>query len=312
MRINMEKEKKHLPIYGVGPLYGIIIMAVTVLGCILTIMGKLDAYKIQKGKETVILFGILLILGGVFTWFKAASRIDKYIKDNELCTAGIYSWVRNPCYSGILLICTGVLFLFHNKGLLLLPFVDWLFLTILMKCTEEKWLANLYGEAYVEYCREVNRVIPFPGSTEDIYETKISNGMWIFYDIPGNVGWILYTVAFILMLVKQPEYLENPMVGNLFVAGWLPIGLNVMAIGELLSERMLKLDRVLSQKRLYRGFGSLVMSAILGLLVSVPMLVINFGNGYGIAAQRYVVELLAGSILLLLFGWLLFYGYKRT
>ena len=102
------------------------------------------------------------------------------------------------------------------------------------------------------------------------------------------------------------------MVGNLFVAGWLPIGLNVMAIGELLSERMLKLDRVLSQKRLFRGFGSLVMSAILGLLVSVPMLVINLENGYGIAAQRYVVELLAGSILLLLFGWLLFRGYKRT
>ena len=124
----MEKEKKHLPLYGVGTLYGMIITAVTVLGCILT---------------------------------------------------------------------------------------------ILMKCTEEKWLANLYGEAYVEYCREVNRVIPFPGSTEDIYETKISDGMWIFYDIPGNVGWILYTVAFILVLVKQPEYLENPIVGNLFVAGWL-------------------------------------------------------------------------------------------
>ena len=45
--------------------------------------------------------------------------------------------------------------------------------------------------------------------------------MWIFYDIPGNAGWILYTVAFILILVKQPEYLENPMAGNLFVAGRL-------------------------------------------------------------------------------------------
>lgn len=63
--------------------------------------------------------------------------------------------------------------------------------------------------------------ISFSGSTEDIYETKISNGMWIFYDIPGNAGWILYTVAFILILVKQPEYLENPMAGNLFVAGRL-------------------------------------------------------------------------------------------
>ena len=46
-------------------------------------------------------------------------------------------------------------------------------------------------------------------------------------------------------------------------------------------------------------------------LVSAPMFVTNLINGYGIAAQRYVVELLAGSILLLLFGWLLFRGYKR-
>lgn len=308
----MQEKKEHLPVYGVGPVYGVLIIAATVAACILTALGMFDRYKIENGKVAFILLGILLMAGGFLVWFKAAFRIDKYIESNELCTDGIYEWVRNPCYSGILLMCTGVLFLFHNVGLLILPVAYWLFLTILMKQTEEKWLANLYGQTYVEYCREVNRVIPFPGSSKDRYETKISDARWNFYDIPGNVGWILYTVAFILILVKQPEYLENPMVGNLFVAGWLPIGLNVMAIGELLSERMLKLDRVLSQKRLFRGFGSLVMSAILGLLVSVPMLVINLENGYGIAAQRYVVELLAGSILLLLFGWLLFRGYKRT
>lgn len=181
-----------------------------------------------------------------------------------------------------------------------------------MKQTEEKWLENLYGEAYVEYCREVNRAIPFPGSIKDLYETKISDGRWILYDIPGNVGWILYTVALILIVVKRPEYLENPFVGNLVIAGFLPVAFIVMAIGELVSERILKLDRVLSQKRLFRGFGSLVVAAILGVLVSAPMFVTNLINGYGIAAQRYVVELLAGSILLLLFGWLLFRGYKRS
>lgn len=307
----MQEKKEHLPVYGVGPVYGVLIIAATVAACILTALGMFDRYKIENGKVAFILLGILLMAGGFLVWFKAAFRIDKYIKSNELCTDGIYGWVRNPCYSGILLMCTGVLFLFHNVGLLILPVVYWLFLTILMKQTEEKWLADLYGQTYVEYCREVNRAIPFPGSTKDLYETKISDARWIFYDIPGNVGWLMYTEAIIQIAVKQPEYLENPVVANLFVAGWLPLVFYVIAIGELLSERMLKLDRVLSQKRLFRGFGSLVMSAILGLLVSVPMLVINLENGYGIAAQRYVVELLAGSILLLLFGWLLFRGYKR-
>ena len=26
----------------------------------------------------------------------------------------------------------------------------------------------------------------------DLYETKISTTRWMAYDIPGNVGWILY------------------------------------------------------------------------------------------------------------------------
>ena len=308
----MQEKKDHLPVYGVGPIYGVLIIAATVAACILTVLGLFERYKIENGKVALILFGILLLAGGFLVWFKAAFRIDKYIKSNELCTDGIYGWVRNPCYSGILLMCTGILFLFHNIILLLLPVLYWLFLTILMKQTEEKWLENLYGKAYVEYCREVNRAIPFPGSIKDLYETKISDGKWILYDIPGNVGWILYTVALILIVVKRPEYLENPFVGNLVIAGFLPVAFIVMAIGELISERILKLDRVLSQKRLFRGFGSLVVAAILGLLVSVPMFVTNLINGYGIAAQRYVVELLAGSILLLMFGWLLFRGYKRS
>ena len=37
-------------------------------------------------------------------------------------------------------------------------FFYWIFMTVLMKCTEEKWLKNLYGR---EYCRRVKRCIPW-------------------------------------------------------------------------------------------------------------------------------------------------------
>ena len=44
-------------------------------------------------------------------------------------------------------------------------FFYWIFMTVLMKCTEEKWLKNLYGGEYEEYCRRVNRCIPWlPGN----------------------------------------------------------------------------------------------------------------------------------------------------
>ncbi len=47
------------------------------------------------------------------------------------------------------------------KILLILPFVYWLAMTILMKKTEEKWLYELYGQKYLEYCKKVNRCIPW-------------------------------------------------------------------------------------------------------------------------------------------------------
>lgn len=35
-------------------------------------------------------------------------------------------------------------------------------MTVLMKNTEEKWLYALYGQEYLDYCKRVNRCIPWP------------------------------------------------------------------------------------------------------------------------------------------------------
>ena len=34
-------------------------------------------------------------------------------------------------------------------------------MTVLMRAAVEKWLKNLYGEEYEEYCRQVNRCRPW-------------------------------------------------------------------------------------------------------------------------------------------------------
>lgn len=156
------KEKKHLPVYGVGPIYGVTIIVLTVIGVFLSANNMINFGKVTFAKIPFIILGILIVLFGFCVWYKAAFRIDKYIMGNKLCTDGIYAWVRNPCYSGIMLMCTGVLFMANNYVLLILPFTYWIFMTILMKNTEEKWLYEIYGEEYKEYCRRVNRCIPFP------------------------------------------------------------------------------------------------------------------------------------------------------
>lgn len=160
------KQKEHLPIYGVGPFYGIGIIASTVISVILSCIGLLDSGKIKEIFLILIFIisGIAIALIGFFIWKAAAlgnKSIDKYIETNTLCTTGVYSFVRNPCYSGIMLMCTGVLLIAHNLWLLILPLIFWISMTVMLKCSEEKWLSKLYGDEYTEYCKRVNRCIPW-------------------------------------------------------------------------------------------------------------------------------------------------------
>lgn len=159
-------QREHLPIYGVGPFYGAGIIGATVIGIVLAVTGVIKSGRIEHAGLIAgfIVIGLVIFLLGFFIWKGSAlcsKSIDRYIESNTLCTTGVYRIVRNPCYSGIMLMCTGLLFVAHNVWLFLLPFVYWLAMTVLMKCSEEKWLRDLYGQEYIEYCKRVNRCIPW-------------------------------------------------------------------------------------------------------------------------------------------------------
>ena len=157
------KNKEHLPLMGVGPVYVMSIIALTVIGIVLSVVDILNIGKYDVLKIPFAILGVLLIALGVFMWFSAnfASKLDDNIKSNKLVTTGIYAWVRNPIYSAFLLMCTGAILIANNIILLLLPLLYWIFMTVLMKNTEEKWLQELYGQEYTEYCQRVNRCIPW-------------------------------------------------------------------------------------------------------------------------------------------------------
>lgn len=157
------KNKEHLPLMGVGPIYVIIIIALTVIGITLSAVDILNIGKYDILKLPFAILGVLLAALGVFMWFSAnfSSKLDDNIKSNNLVTTGVYAWVRNPIYSAFLLMCTGAILIANNIILLLLPLLYWIFMTVLMKNTEEKWLQELYGQEYTEYCQRVNRCIPW-------------------------------------------------------------------------------------------------------------------------------------------------------
>ena len=110
--------------------------------------------------------GLLLLGLGFFT-----SSLRRFAREGqgtlapwdpprELVVRGPYRYVRNPMISGVVLVLFG-----ESLLLLSVPHVAWAacFLAlnlIYIPLVEEPQLARRFGEAYLEYCRHVPRVLP--------------------------------------------------------------------------------------------------------------------------------------------------------
>ena len=143
------KKQEHLPMYGVGPAYGAVVLLATALGNVLTYTGRMPVRPFGPLRIPVAAVAAALILLGLWLWYSAVfrARVDEHIKENTLAAAGVYAWVRNPIYSAFLLAGSGALLLANNLWLLVLPPLY--------------WLSKLHGDAYAAYCRRVNRCIPW-------------------------------------------------------------------------------------------------------------------------------------------------------
>lgn len=148
---------------GVGPIIVAPQLFITFAAILLSEKGLLPAVRTGVFRLPLLIAGILLILFGIWLWYSSnfKAKIDKYIESNKLATSGVYSIVRNPIYSAFFLACTGALLIENNVVLLALPFIFWAYMTAFLKRTEEKWLFDLYGQEYADYCARVNRCIPW-------------------------------------------------------------------------------------------------------------------------------------------------------
>lgn len=156
--------KKHLPVWGVGPVYAVICALLTAAGIIARNLGWLESGAVPAWDVPMTIAGVILLLAGAYLYYEAhlRTKLFDHVRSNHLITTGVYAWVRNPVYAAVMLICTGLLLMAYNLWLLILPPVFWGLMTAMLIPTEEKWLHDLYGEEYAAYCRRVNRCIPWP------------------------------------------------------------------------------------------------------------------------------------------------------
>lgn len=157
------KNGKHLSIWGVGPVYCLICAALTAAGIIARNMCWLDSGAVPAWDVPMTIVGVALLLAAAFLYYQAhlRTKLFDHVRQNHLVTTGVYAWVRNPVYSAIMLACTGLLLMAYNLWLLLLPPLFWVLMTAMLIPTEEKWLRELYGQEYADYCARVNRCIPW-------------------------------------------------------------------------------------------------------------------------------------------------------
>ena len=78
----------------------------------------------------------------------------------------------------------------------------------------------------------------------------------------------------------------------------------LIGIIELICERFLKLDRILTRIRLLRGFGSLTIGGILGILSSIITAYLNINTSN-------FLMMLIGSFLVTIFAGLILIGFKK-
>ncbi len=161
----MEKNKKdHLPLYGIGPALCYPMAVLTAVGIYLSVKGYISGTIKNPTIQLILkIIGVILIVEGVLLFFGADlnGKLQDNIRQNQLKTNGSYQFVRNPCYCLFLLGCTGAILIAHNMLLLILPAVFYVWMTAVLKRTEEKWLSERYGKEYSLYCKRVNRCIPW-------------------------------------------------------------------------------------------------------------------------------------------------------
>ena len=102
---------------------------------------------------------LYLICAWDFT-FTGRGTPAAYDPPKELVTVGLYRWVRNPMYVGIILLLVGQGLLYGSGVVLLLAGGFWLVVHLFITLYEEPHLSRKFGDSYQEFLRAVPRWLP--------------------------------------------------------------------------------------------------------------------------------------------------------
>lgn len=114
-------------------------------------------------------FGVPLILIGaiIYSWcawdftFAGKGTPAPIDPPKELVVRGLYRYVRNPMYVGVLSILIGEAMVFRSLALFEFAAIAFIFFHLFVVFYEERTLGRRFGESYLRYLQTVPRWLPW-------------------------------------------------------------------------------------------------------------------------------------------------------
>ena len=112
--------------------------------------------------------GIAVLLDSVVRFVRARGTPAPPAPTVELVITGLYRYVRNPMYVGVLVALVGEALVYARAAILVYAAVAWLAVHLFVIGYEEPSLGRRFGASYDEYRRRVRRWIPTPPARRSV------------------------------------------------------------------------------------------------------------------------------------------------
>jgi protein-S-isoprenylcysteine O-methyltransferase Ste14 len=139
-------------------------LAAIVLGLALDWLLPAYVLTVLLSRETRAVIGVLLIaaaaglgIPAILAFRAANTHVEPWKPSSAVVTEGVFRWLRNPMYVGIILFVAGLAIMLASDWMLVMTIVLVLVLHFGMVKREERYLEAKFGDTYRRYKEAVPR-----------------------------------------------------------------------------------------------------------------------------------------------------------
>jgi protein-S-isoprenylcysteine O-methyltransferase Ste14 len=129
----------------------------------------ITGFRIPAGQSRAEIFlaaalifaGLIPLLDSIRRFiFVGRGTLMPAVPTEQLVVSGLYRFVRNPMYVGVLVVLLGEALLFWSMGMIVYIPLEWLGVDLFVRRYEEPTLIRRHPDEYPRYTRHVGRWVP--------------------------------------------------------------------------------------------------------------------------------------------------------